>query len=438
MIPDNEANDLGNDPAGGELRDRAKKRLEGKPVQENPTEDMVKLVEELSVHQEELKIQNEDLRKTQLDLEILRAKYFELFDLAPLGYITLSPDLIIKEANLAASSLLGRERSKLIGRPISSFIQEESTDLLYHHYNRVAIGKRDPPPVVPSRTRNGDDIQIQFDSNIVEVGSQKGFRSILTDVTRLKNAERALEKAKDELELKVIIRTEELQKSNAELQQFAYVASHDLQEPLRMVISYLTLLEKRCQGNLDPEAREFIQYAVEGGKRMKDLIDDLLLYSRIDSQQRKFTWVDMNKVTERTLEGLAVLINDCQAKVSVDHLPTIEGDESQLLRVMQNLVSNAVKFHGPEPPKAHISATEHGDVWTFAIQDNGIGLRMEYSERIFQMFQRLHTRDRFPGSGVGLAIVKKIVERHGGRVWVESAEGKGATFYFTIPKASTN
>jgi PAS domain S-box-containing protein len=373
-----------------------------------------------------------------LELEVLRAKYFDLFDLAPLGYITLGPDLIIKEANLAASNLLGCDRSKLIGRGISSFIQAESIDLLFHHYKRVAMGKRDPAPVLTSRTKNGTDIQIQFESNIVELGSQKGFRSILTDVTRIKETERALERANDELEREVTVRTEELQKSNAELQQFAYVASHDLQKPLRMVISYLTLLEKRCPDNLDPEAKEFIQYAVEGGKRMKDLIDDLLLYSRIDSQQRKFASVDMNTVTERTLEGSLVLINDCQAEVSVDPLPSIVGDESQLLRVMQNLVGNAVKFHGPDPPKVHISATEQGDVWTFAIQDNGIGLRMEYSDKIFQMFQRLHTRDRFPGSGVGLAIVKKIVERHGGRIWVESAEGKGATFFFTIPKGSAN
>jgi light-regulated signal transduction histidine kinase (bacteriophytochrome) len=167
---------------------------------------------------------------------------------------------------------------------------------------------------------------------------------------------------------------------------------------------------------------------------MKALIDDLLEYSRIDAKGRDFTPVDMEKVVTRTLEMLRVSIEENKAEIGVDPLPSVIAEESQMLQVMQNLISNSIKFHGEERPKIRVSATPGSGEWIFSVKDHGIGLSMEYSERIFQMFQRLHTREKFPGTGVGLAIVKKIVERHGGRVWVESEEGKGATFFFTIPK----
>jgi light-regulated signal transduction histidine kinase (bacteriophytochrome) len=249
--------------------------------------------------------------------------------------------------------------------------------------------------------------------------------SIVHDVTERKRIEREFAK-----------RTNELARSNSELQQFAYVASHDLQEPLRMVISYLTLLEKRYRDQLDPDAREFIHYAVDGGKRMKYLIDDLLAFSRVDTGGKEFVPVDMNALVAKTIHLLKIPIEEGDAKVVADPLPTIEADESQMVQVMQNLVANAIKFHGASPPEVRISATVGAGEWIFAVQDNGIGLNLQYSDKIFQMFQRLHNRDQYPGTGVGLAIVKKIVERHGGRIWVESELGKGATFFFSIPRSS--
>ncbi len=226
-----------------------------------------------------------------------------------------------------------------------------------------------------------------------------------------------------------------LARSNAELQQFAYVSSHDLQEPLRMVISYLSLLDRKYKDQLDPKAQEYIHYAVDGGKRMRELIDDLLEYSRIETKGRKFAPVAMNEVVEDVIKVLKVPIEESKAKIVVGPLPTIMADGTQMAQVMQNLLSNAIKFHGPERPIVHISASQAPREWVFAVKDNGIGLNMEHTTMLFQMFQRLHTRSEYPGTGVGLAIAKKIVERHGGRILVESEEGKGATFYFTIPKA---
>ena len=241
----------------------------------------------------------------------------------------------------------------------------------------------------------------------------------------------AIERNNLVLEQKAIMA--ELKRSNAELQQFVYVASHDLQEPLRMVTSYLSLMERTFKHQLDPKAREYIDYAMEGGNRMRELINDVLAYSRVDSQGKKFVPVDMGAVVAKVLAILRVSIEDSKAEVNIDPLPTISADESQMIQVMQNIIANALKFHGPNRPMINISSSKGEKEWTFSIKDNGIGLDMADAERIFQMFQRLHSREEYPGTGIGLALTKKIVERHGGRMWVESRLGAGATFFFTIP-----
>ncbi len=226
---------------------------------------------------------------------------------------------------------------------------------------------------------------------------------------------------------------EKLKKSNDDLQQFAYIASHDLQEPLRTVVNYLALLQRKNMDKLDPKSQEYINFAMDGGERMRQLIDDLLEYSRVDSQGKEFTPVNMQDVIDETLAILKSRIEESNVQVITGPLPVISGDETQMIRVMQNLIGNAIKFHGPEPPKICVSASEGRNEWTFAVKDNGIGLDMQYSDKIFQMFQRLHNKEEYPGTGIGLAVTKKIVERHRGRIWVESEEGKGATFFFTIP-----
>lgn len=225
----------------------------------------------------------------------------------------------------------------------------------------------------------------------------------------------------------------DLKRSNQELEQFAYVASHDLQEPLRMVSSYLQLLERRYSGRLDADATEFIRYAVEGAGQMKRLISDLLEYSRLGTSDRPFAPTDCEEVLERAMANLTVAIAESGAVVTHDPLPTVRADEQEFVQLFQNLLGNALKFRSAPPPRVHLSAARRGEDWLFSVRDNGIGIEPRFAERIFVIFQRLHGRDEYPGTGIGLALCRKIVERHGGRIWVESQAGGGAVFFFTIP-----
>ena len=269
----------------------------------------------------------------------------------------------------------------------------------------------------------------------------------------IKAAAAALRQSRDELEGLVAERTEalkaanthlsleleerrraegELVRSNAELEQFAYVASHDLQEPLRMVASFTQLLARRYRGKLDADADEFIGFAVDGATRMQRLLNDLLAYSRVGTRRKPFAAIDCNSVLSDVLANLKPAIEESGAVITHEPLPFVRGDEVQLIQLFQNLIGNAVKFHGQEPPQVHISAKLQDGDWGFAVRDNGIGIAPEQQERIFLIFQRLHHRSEYPGTGIGLALCHRIVEHHGGRIWVESEVGKGSTFHFTI------
>jgi light-regulated signal transduction histidine kinase (bacteriophytochrome) len=225
----------------------------------------------------------------------------------------------------------------------------------------------------------------------------------------------------------------DLARSNAELEQFAYVASHDLQEPLRMVASYTQLLARRYRGRLDQDADEFIEFAVDGARRMQDLINDLLAYSRVGTRALQPESVDTGRLVDQVVADLAAAIDDSGGRVVHVQLPVVHGDPTQLRQLFQNLIANAIKFHGQRAPEVTITAVANGATWTFAVRDNGIGIDQQYLERIFVLFQRLHTRDDYPGTGIGLAICRKIVERHHGRIWLESTPGQGTTFFFTLP-----
>ncbi len=245
------------------------------------------------------------------------------------------------------------------------------------------------------------------------------------DVTERKRSEAVLARQR-----------EELIRSNEELEQFAYVASHDLQEPLRMVTSFLQLLQRRYEGQLDEEADEFIGYAVDGAKRMQQLINDLLAYSRVGTRGRPFFPTDCQAVLKRALMNLRVAIQESNAVITHGSLPTVMADDAQLVQVFQNLIGNAIKFRGDDVPRIHISVEPRAEEWVFSVSDNGVGIDPQYADRIFLLFQRLHSRADHPGTGMGLAICKKIVERHGGRIWVESELGRGSTFFFTLPMPS--
>jgi len=240
---------------------------------------------------------------------------------------------------------------------------------------------------------------------------------------------RELQEAND----KMLAHQQELARSNADLEQFAYVASHDLQEPLRIIASYLQLLERRYQGQMDAEADKFIARAVAGASRMKTLINDLLLYSRVGRQGEALVPTSCEAACKTALANLKAAVEESGAKVNCNHLPTVVADASQLTQLFQNLIGNAVKFHGEEAPRVEVSARRNGNEWVFAVRDNGIGMEAEYLDRIFGVFQRLHTRAEYPGTGIGLAICRKIVELQGGRIWAESEPQQGSTFYFTLP-----
>jgi PAS domain S-box-containing protein len=226
----------------------------------------------------------------------------------------------------------------------------------------------------------------------------------------------------------------DLERSNKELEQFASVASHDLQEPLRMISSYTQLLEKRYKGQLDDKAKKYITYAVDGAIRMQALINDLLTYSRIGTQGRLLELTDSHSALGGAIRNLAALIKEKRAIITNDNLPMVLADASQLILVFQNLLANAIKFRGKDIPRIHVSAQDHGREWVFSVKDNGIGIESQHAERVFVIFQRLHTREEYPGTGIGLAVCKQIVERHGGKIWFESEPGNGTTFFFTIPK----
>jgi PAS domain S-box-containing protein len=247
---------------------------------------------------------------------------------------------------------------------------------------------------------------------------------VVRDVTEQKRLEEELAKWMDDAN-----------RAKTELQQFAYVASHDLREPLRMVSSYVQLLARRYKGKLDSDADDFIAFAVDGASRMQGLISDLLTYSRVSTHGKPFEPTDCEAVIDRVAVNLQVQIEESQATITRDALPTVVADPTQLVQLFYNLIGNAIKFRSSERrPEIHVGAQVTDGNWLFMVRDNGIGIDPQHADRIFIIFQRLHSKDAYPGTGLGLAVAKKIVERHGGRIWVESEPGTGATFYFTIPR----
>jgi PAS domain S-box-containing protein len=272
------------------------------------------------------------------------------------------------------------------------------------------------------RTTTGGEFPCEVRLVRLPAANRTIIRASITDITERKRAQEAIAR-----------QTQELARSNAELERFAYVASHDLQEPLRMVSSYTQLLARRYKGRLDADADEFIAYTVDGVTQMQTLISDLLTYSRVGSQGRPPTATPVTPALDRALANLQLAIQESAAVITHDPLPEVMADQVQLIQLFQNLVGNAVKFRRDEPPRVHISARREGQEWVFAITDNGIGIESEFFERIFVIFQRLHPRAKYAGTGIGLTICKRIIERHGGRIWVESQPGRGSTFFFSLP-----
>jgi PAS domain S-box-containing protein len=348
------------------------------------------------------------------------------FELAASGLAHIGLDRRFIRVNRRLCEILGYTENELLqltGRDIS---HPDDLDVINQQRPRLYAGEIDSVHIEKRYLRKDRSVVwVQF-TMVVErdaAGRPLYEIAIYDDITARKQAEAALREAH-----------EELKRSNAELEQFAYVASHDLQEPLRMVSSYTQLLLRRYGEKLDADAKEFMAYIVDGAGRMKQLIEDLLAYSRVGTKGKDFKPVEVEGALRRATTNLRAAIGEAGASVSHDPLPTVPADETQLAQLFQNLIGNALKFCSAAVPRVHVSVFEKPLEWEFGVRDNGIGIEAQYFERIFLVFQRLHNTGEYPGTGIGLAICKKVVERHGGRIWVDSKPGAGSVFHFTLPK----
>jgi PAS domain S-box-containing protein len=501
--------------------------------------DIDLLIQEFRIHQIELSLQNEELRKSQQELIQASEKYRELYNFMPVGYLLLDKDGVILEANLTARAFLGMDKQLLIATPLSTFICKQDQDIFYLHRKQVSSNQRHTCEI---RFVKMDDtlLWVQLESSLVskEIPDSSGiWRTVFFDISERKLADELLRKASVynrslieasldpllainsdgkitdcntaaktltgltredligtnfsdhftdsnkaifgykkvlsdgslknyELALKHKTRRatpvvfnaslyrdengkilgifavarditdrkrieEELLRSNQDLQQFAYVVSHDLQEPLRNIVGCFQMIQKFTL-NLDEKPAQFMTYAIESAKRMKNLIEDLLNFSRVSKTHNPLKLISAESILQSAMRNLSFSIADSHAKITYGELPFIRVEPTQFTMVFQNLIGNAIKFKNRDIPEIQVFAQKNGDEWIFSVRDNGIGIDRQYHERIFNIFQRLHAGAEYEGTGIGLAIVKKIVEHHGGRIWLESEMGVGTVFYFSI------
>lgn len=354
------------------------------------------------------------------------APYRRLVEGLPVGVVVSTPSGEILEANPAFAAMLGLASPEAVTRrSFTKFFVQPS----------VASNWRSQ--LEASRTVGNLDVQLQrsdrsqmwvrISSWAVEDGPSgiRQIQSIIEETEEFHAAQSELAR-----------RSQALARSNAELEQFAYVVSHDLQQPLGVISSYLELLEGSIDDDLDEEARDYLDRAVRGAERMQEMVDAVLGFARVDTRSGEFAPVDLSAIVKDVVEDLQETIENSGATITSDTLPTVVADAAQLHQLLHNLLTNALKFVGERPPRIHVTAIQDASEWQVSVRDNGIGMESEASDRIFVMFQRLHTQDEYPGTGIGLAICKRIVERHGGRIWVESLPHRGSTFIFTLPKRS--
>ena len=324
--------------------------------------------------------------------------------------------------NRETERLFGYRRDELIGQSIEMLVPAQ---LRARHPDLRATFHANPQarPMgagrdLFGRRKGGGEIPVEIGLTPVDTDEGTFVLATVVDIGPRKQAE------------------EELRRSNEELERFAYVASHDLQEPLRTVASYVQLLSRRYRDRLDGDAMDFIDFAVGGVRRMQHLIEDLLAFSRVGTRGAPLVPTELPAVLRATLDTLHAALEESGAKVTADDMPTVVADAGQVAQLLTNLIGNALKFRGAEAPRVHVGAERIDRMWSISVRDNGIGIAPEYFDRIFVIFQRLHSREEYAGTGVGLAICKKIVERHGGRIWVESTPGQGARFTFTLPSTA--
>jgi PAS domain S-box-containing protein len=364
-------------------------------------------------------------KRIEIALRESEARFRSITQSATDAIISADSDDNIISWNKGAQTIFGYTEEEASGKSVTLIIPEKYRDAHKKGLERVnstgetrIIGKT--VEMVGMR-KDGSEFPLELSLSTWKIGTRRLYSGIIRDVTERKQSEEKLKQTLAELE-----------RSNKDLEQFAYAASHDLQEPLRTVSNFSQLLGKRYKGELDAKADQFISFIVNGSTRMQEMIDNLLAYSRVSTRAKPFEPTNYETVFDQAMANVKMSIEESGAIVTHDPLPTVMADASQMVQVFQNLLSNAIKFR-KEKPRITVSAVQRANEWLFSVKDNGIGIAPEFMEHIFKVFQREHASAEYPGTGVGLAICKKIVERHGGRIWVESQAGKGSTFYFTIP-----
>ena len=351
-------------------------------------------------------------------------RYRKLVELSP-DVVAIATEGKIAFLNEAGAKLFGvASPEEMYGRPVLEIVHPDYQQIVTQRLRQVMeLGEQAPLIEEKILRRDGTVVWVEAVSRPFIYQGKNAMLSVIRDISHHKALEEQLGDA-----------ATELTRSNKDLEQFAYAASHDLQEPLRMVTSFTQLLEKRYKGKLEKDADEFIGFIVDGATRMQAMISDLLDYSRVGTRGKAFQETDCEEVLRQATTNLIPAISESAAIVTHGPLPVVVADDGQMLRLFQNLVGNAIKFRSRETPRVHVSARRTDGEWEFSVRDNGIGIAPEFFDKLFVIFQRLHTREQYPGTGVGLAICKRIVERHGGRIWVESEAGKGSTFFFTLPR----
>ncbi|MGF7118918.1 PAS domain-containing sensor histidine kinase [Methanobacterium oryzae] len=419
----------------------------------------------LSIDITERKRTEEALKESYKTAETDRNRLETLIKTIPSAVVILEqPDGRVSFINERAKELYGMDPTglKMEERPKVGLLKLDGTP---YHGEELPASR----PLLTGEVVHNEDLiieksdgkQIFVSGSSAPIYNPKGEVSavigVFDDISERKKLEEELRESRDNLEEKVEERTAEieeayqivkeneiklqdtitqLERSNKELQSFAYITSHDLQEPLRTIVSYAQLIQRRYEGKLDADADEFLEFMVQGATRMKGMIQGLREYSRVESAEKEFVKTDMNLKVEKAIENLKSAIDESQATITYDKLPIIFADPDQMVRVFQNLISNAIKFKKPQfPPRIHISAKLDNDKneYVFSVEDNGIGIEPQYIDKIFKVFRRLHSIGKYEGTGIGLPIIRRIIERHDGRIWVESEYGVGSTFYFTIP-----
>ena len=413
-------------------------RLKEHQARQQPAEE--KLQTQVDQMEAEVLVRALELQVTNRELRRLAA----IVEYADDAILTKTVAGVVTSWNAGAERLYGYTEHEILGQPVSVLVPPGHGDEEPAMLHKIAAARK---------AVRCDIIRIRKDATLVDVslalspifdaaGEVIEVAAISRDITERKRTEDSLMERSRQLESSnnsLVERSRQLETSNKELEQYAYVASHDLQEPLRKMASFCQLLGRRYQGQLDEQADQYIAYVVDGARRMQEMINDLLAFSRLGRSPEAMAEVDCNQVVERARIDLAAAIEEGGASITVTGtLPTVRGEWAPLVQLFENLIGNGIKFHGKEPPRVEISAAPDGTGWRFAIADNGIGIEPQYADRIFTLFQRLHSQVEYPGTGIGLAVCKKIVEGYGGTLCFDSRPDEGTTFYWTMPKEETS